>query len=169
MGRAVFLPCCLTWDQTMVEVIKIIMASFKRSPACAAALSAPNPAACHHQLTPPPKTPGHSQASLGQSLVRLLLLSPGSWCAQGFVCALQESVSPVQWKFCNQILFIGLQSPIPWGFSVPLLDPHVEKSVLHPRTFLTVWEFLWYNCSVVCGSSAQWLYSGANGDLLQER
>ena len=28
-----------------------------------------------------------------------LLLSPGSWCAQGFVCALQESVSPVLWKF----------------------------------------------------------------------
>ena len=24
-----------------------------------------------------------------------LLLSPGSWCTQGFVCALQESVSPV--------------------------------------------------------------------------
>ena len=32
-----------------------------------------------------------------------LLLSPGSWCAQGFVCALQESVSPVLYKFCNQI------------------------------------------------------------------
>ena len=27
-----------------------------------------------------------------------LLLSPGSWCAQGFVCALQESVFPV---LCN--------------------------------------------------------------------
>ena len=27
----------------------------------------------------------------------------GSWCTQGFVCALQESVSPVLWKFCNQI------------------------------------------------------------------
>ena len=32
-----------------------------------------------------------------------LLLSPGSWCAQGFVCALQESVFPILWKFCNQI------------------------------------------------------------------
>ena len=28
-----------------------------------------------------------------------LLLSPGSWCVQGFVCALQESVSPVLCKF----------------------------------------------------------------------
>ena len=27
--------------------------------------------------------------------VRLLLFSPGSWCTQGFVCALQESVSLV--------------------------------------------------------------------------
>ena len=30
-----------------------------------------------------------------QSLVGSLLLSPGSWCSQRFVCALQESVSPV--------------------------------------------------------------------------
>ena len=37
-----------------------------------------------------------------------------------------------------------------------------------PRTFLTVQEFLWYNFSAVSGSSAQWLYGGANGDLLQE-
>ena len=42
---------------------------------------------------PPPETPGHSQASLAQSLVGSLLLSPGSWCAQGFGGALQESVS----------------------------------------------------------------------------
>ena len=32
-----------------------------------------------------------------------LLLPPGSWCAQGLLCALQESVSPVPRKFCNQI------------------------------------------------------------------
>ena len=40
-----------------------------------------------------PDIPGHSRASLGQSLVGSLLLSPGSWCTQGSVCALQESVS----------------------------------------------------------------------------
>ena len=45
-----------------------------------------------------PESSGHSQASLGQSLVGSLPLSPGSWCAQGFVCAHQESVSPV---LCN--------------------------------------------------------------------
>ena len=54
-------------------------------------------------LRPPPETPGHSQASQTQSLLRTLVLSPGSWYAQGFVCALQESVSPILWKFCNQI------------------------------------------------------------------
>ena len=44
---------------------------------------------------------------------------------------------------------------------VPLLDPQVWKSVVGPRTFATVWELLWYNCSPVCGLSAWWLYGGA--------
>ena len=43
------------------------------------------------------------QASLGQPLMGSLLLSPGFWYAQGFVCALQESISPVLCKSCNQI------------------------------------------------------------------
>ena len=168
-GPAMFPPWWLAWGQTMVGVMVVMVTSFRRINALTVVLSATDPVASHFWPMPPQETPGHAQASPAQSLVGTLLLFSRSWCAQGFVCALQESVSPVQWKFCNQIPFIGLQSPIPWGFSVPLLDPHVEKSVLHPRTFLTVWEFLWYNCSIVCGSSAQWLYSGANGDLLQER
>ena len=45
------------------------------------------------------ETPGHSQASLPQSLMGILLFSPGSWCTEGFVCALQESVFPVLCKF----------------------------------------------------------------------
>ena len=77
----------------MVEVMKIMATSFRRSHVYTAILSAPNPAAGHRQPTPPPETPGHSGASLGQSLVGSLLLSPGSWCTQGFVCAFQESVS----------------------------------------------------------------------------
>ena len=67
-----------TWGPTMVEVMKIMATSFKRSHACTANLSAPNPAAGHHRPIPPLETPGHSQASLGQSLVGSLLLSPGS-------------------------------------------------------------------------------------------
>ena len=45
MGRAVFPPFCLTWGQTMVEVMKIMVASFKRSQAGTAAFSAFDPAA----------------------------------------------------------------------------------------------------------------------------
>ena len=74
----------------MVEVMKIMVTSFKRSHAGIATLSAPSPAAGHH----PPHLcwPGHTRASLGQSL-------GGFWYTQGSVCALQESVSPVLCKF----------------------------------------------------------------------
>ena len=51
--------------------------SFKTSHARTAALSAPDPAAGHRRSTPPPETPGYSQASLGQSLVGSLLLGFG--------------------------------------------------------------------------------------------
>ena len=66
-----------TWGQTMVEVMKIMATSFKRSHTYTATLSAPSTAAGHCQPTPPLETPGHSQASLGQSLLESLLLSPG--------------------------------------------------------------------------------------------
>ena len=82
-----------TWSQTMVEVMKIMVTSFKRSHACTATLSDPNPPAGHHRPTPLLETPGHSRANLGQSLVGSLLLSPGSWHTQGSVYALQESIS----------------------------------------------------------------------------
>ena len=76
----------------VVEVMKIMVTSFKRSHACTATLSAPNPAAGHHRPMPPLETLGHSQASLGHSLVGSLLLSPRSWCTRFCLC-LQESVS----------------------------------------------------------------------------
>ena len=92
-------PFCFTGGQTMVEVMKIMVTSFKRSHACTSALSAPNPAAGHHRPMPPLETPEHSRESLGQSILGLLLFFPGSWYTQSFVCAIQESVSPVLCKF----------------------------------------------------------------------
>ena len=83
----------------MVEVMKMMKTSFRRSHAHTAILSASSPAAGHHQPTPLPETPGHSRASLGQSLVGSLLLSSGSWCTQGSLCILQESVSSVLCEF----------------------------------------------------------------------
>ena len=77
-----FLSCWLPWGQIMVDVMKT---SFKRSHAGTAVLSAYYPAAGHCWSMPPPETPRHPWASLGQSLVGSLLLSPGSWCTQVFL------------------------------------------------------------------------------------
>ena len=89
----------------MVEVMKIMLTSFKRSHARTATLSTLNPAADHRQAMSLQETPGHLQASLSQSLVGSLLLSPGSWRAEGFVCTHQESIYPVLcklwWLYCG--------------------------------------------------------------------
>ena len=64
----------------MVEIMKIMVTSFKRPHACTTTLSAPNPRAGYCQPTPLPEAPGHSWASLGQSLVGghcSFLLGPG--------------------------------------------------------------------------------------------
>ena len=61
----------------MVEVMKIMETSFKRSHAHSAALRAPNCAAGHCRPTPLPESPGHSRASLDQALVGSLLLFLG--------------------------------------------------------------------------------------------
>ena len=81
-----------TWGQTMVEVMRIMVTSFKRSHAHTATLSVPDPAAGHCWPTPPLETPRHPQASPGQSPMGSRLFSPGSWCTR-FYCALQESIS----------------------------------------------------------------------------
>ena len=63
----------------MVEVMKIMVISFKRSPSLTAALGASEYEASHRQHTPLSEAPGHSWAYLSQSPVGSLLLSPGSW------------------------------------------------------------------------------------------
>ena len=83
----------------MVEVMKIMVTSFKRFHAHTATLSAPDSTEGHCRSMHPPETPEHSWASLGQSFVGSLLLSPGSWRTQVSVCTFQESVSPVLSKF----------------------------------------------------------------------
>ena len=62
------LCCYLTWGQTIVDVIKIMVTSFKRSHAYIVILRDPNPAAGHCRPTSPPETPGSLQASLGHLL-----------------------------------------------------------------------------------------------------
>ena len=115
---------------------------------------------------PLPDTPGYSQATLVQSLVGSLLLSPGPG-ADKVLFVPSKSLFP---QSCGSSVIKSHWPPKSnsLGISVPLPDPQVGKSAVGPRTFLTVQTFLWYNCSAVCGSSAQWLYDGVNGDFLQE-
>ena len=55
-----------------MEIMKIMVISFKMSHARITALSARDHAAGHRQPTPSLETPGQSQASLGRSLVALV-------------------------------------------------------------------------------------------------
>ena len=75
----------------MADLMKITV--LQKVPCMHSCTECPQSCTTHHQPMPLPETPGHSQESLGQSLLGSLLLSPGSWCTQGFVCAFQESVS----------------------------------------------------------------------------
>ena len=85
----------------MVEVMKIMATSFKRSPGRTVTLSAPNPAAGHGRPMPLPEIPGLLTGKSGSVScgVTVSAVSPRSWCTRGFVCALQESVSSVLCKF----------------------------------------------------------------------
>ena len=122
--------------------MKIMVTSFKRSHVHTAALGAPKAEAGHCRLTPPVETPGHSWPCLGQSLVWSLLLSPGSCCTQGFVCALQVSVSPVLcklWQFYGRVNGDLLQEayaiPRSAGPKAPALaDPYLHRR--HSDTIL---------------------------------
>ena len=100
----------------------------------------------------------HRQACLSHSWSHLLL--PGSWCIRGFVCALQEPVSPVLWKFCNQIP-LASKAKFPGGSQSLCWIPRLGNLVWvlelcnSARTSLV-------RCSPVCGLCARWLYGGAH-------
>ena len=141
--------------------MKIMVTSFKMSHACTATLSAPNPAAGHRLPMPLLETPGHSQASLDQSPVGSLLLSPGSWCKQGSVCGLQESVSPVPCKFWwlygkdnGDLLQEGLM-PYP-GLLHPEPLPLRQPLLTCTSTGDTQTQF----CLSLCGVSGFWCAQG---------
>ena len=155
MGGAVFPPCCLTWGQTMVEVMKIMETSCNRSCAHTTTLSALIPPADQCRPTPPPETPRHSQVSLGQLLWGhySFLLGPG---AHKVLFVPSKSLLP---QSCVSSIVKSLQSQTLWGFSIALPDPQVGKSVVGPRIFLIVWEFLGYMlCSlwVICSVALWW-------------
>ena len=141
----------LTWGQTMVEVMKIMATSFKRShdallhslpPTLQQATTDPHP--CWRLLD----TPGQVWVSLLLGYYSFLL-GPG---VQGSVCAFQEPVSPVLCKFWR--LYGGVHGDLlglchtqacctqsPWPCGSPLLT--------HTSTGNTQKQF----CLSLCGVS----------------
>ena len=94
MSRAVFPLCCLAWVQTMVGVMVVMATSFKRSYPSTIVFSSPDSMIGSCWPTPPPETPGRSQASLAQSLWGHCSFLLGAGAHRCFY-AFQESVSPV--------------------------------------------------------------------------
>ena len=77
-----------------------------------------------------------------------------------FVCALQESLLP---QSCGSSVIKSHWSSK--SDSLRILSPFAQTP---GYCFATVREFLWHNCSPVYGLPSWWLYSEANGNLLQE-
>ena len=75
----------------------------------------PQPCGRHCQPTPLLESPGHSQASLVQSPVGSLLLSPRPCCVHGFVCALHASAR-VSWTLLGKSgsVSCGVTAPFSW-------------------------------------------------------
>ena len=112
----------------------------------------PQPHGSHSQLTSLPETPRHLQASLPQSLVGSLLLSPGSGCAQDFVCALRQSVSPVLWKFITKShwapISLGVLSPFAGFPGWEICCGALELLQQYENSFGIAVSSLWVVCSV---------------------
>ena len=146
--------------------MKIMVTTFKRPRIGTAAPSALDPAAGHHWPMPLPGSwtltdksgsvscGGHCSFLLGPGVNEVLfvpskLLFPPS-------CV--SSVIKSHWP--------------PKSNSLEVLSPFARfpgwEICCGSRTFLAVQEFIWYNCSAVCGSSAWKLYDGINGELLQD-
>ena len=110
---------------------------------------------------------GDSQTPTGKSgSVSYGVIAPFSWvlvCPR-LCCALQESVSPVQGRFCNQIILV---------FKVKFPED-CQSLCWIPRLGYLLWalEFLQQcdNCFgiIVSSLSTQQLHSGAYGYLLQK-
>ena len=111
MSRAVFPPCCFAWVQTMVGIIVVMATSFKRTYASTILFSSPDSMIGSCWPTPPPETPGHSQASLTLSLWGHCSFLLGAGAHRFFFFFLMPSKS-----LFPQSLFLGLLlCPWMWG------------------------------------------------------
>ena len=106
--RQSYLGVCCVYDRAIDSMVAHTATSSKRTDANMLLLPGvllPVPLTLQ-QAAVSPCFVGDSQTLTGMSgSVSLGMTAPFSWVCwpQDFVCALQESVSPVLWKFCNQI------------------------------------------------------------------
>ena len=86
----------------------------------------------------------------------------GQGCVLSLFLAQGQTVDPcLHRRLLDTHRQVRLSLPLASKFKLPgvlnpFAAPQFGKSVVSPRTLLTMWEFLWYNCSADCGSSAQW-------------
>ena len=111
------------------------------------------------------RDPGHPQASLAQSFVGFLLLSPGSWCTWGFFFVPFNSLFP---QACASSVIKSHWSPKSNSMCSQSLcqTPRLGNLLWVLELLQQCENFFGYNCSPVCGSSSQWLCGGAKGNLL---
>ena len=106
------------------------------------------------------ETPGHSRASLGQSLVGSLLLFPGSWCTQGSVYALQEPISQSCVSSGSSVVELMATSP-KRAYTYPSLlhpEPLSCGSLLLTRT--STGDAKTQFCFSLCGDPGSWYAQG---------
>ena len=126
----------------MVEVMKIMVTSFKRSHACTATLSAPNPAVGNHWPTPPLETPGqqrHYFANKGPSSQGYGFYSSHVW-----MCTSCEELTHWKMPWCGVRLNVGGEEGCRgWNSWI---------------ASLTQWTWTWAN-------SGRWWWTGRPGVL----
>ena len=113
MGGAVFSPCSLAWGQTMVGVMMVMATSFKKRPPSKRLTlkhtgSQDYCSQCPWLHCRPLSTYASAwdswKLTVKSGSVSCAVTAPFSWVlVHTRFCALQESVSPVLWKFYNQI------------------------------------------------------------------
>ena len=86
----------------------------------------------------------------------------GQGCVLSLFLAQGQTVDPcLHRRLLDTHRQVRLSLPLASKFKLPgvlnpFAGPQFGKSIVSPRTLLTMWEFLWYNCSADCGSSARW-------------
>ena len=163
MSGAVFPPCCLTWDQTIVEVMKIMVTSFWRSCAYTATLSAPT----LQQATADSHLPwrlldthrefwvsllwGHGSILLGSGACKILSVPSKSLFPQSYVNSVIKSRSILPIYLSVPLFFFFFLSQF-WLILLSLLWISFQVDCLFPCPLFCLVGFYCVPSSAACFS-----------------